>query len=111
MSFALLIASLLSSVVQNLPQVSASIKSIVAAIFTSLNAVVASGVTTTLDPTTVLAALAGVIATLKAQTNLPAASLAIIAGLDDAIAAALAADTIAKQKVDPTQLQPITPLP
>jgi hypothetical protein len=111
MSIALLIASLLSGVIQGIPQISALWKQIVADIDASLSAVVASGVTTTVNPSTILQALAGVIAALKADPNLPADKLALIAALESAAVAALAADQAAQQKVDPGTLQPITPLP
>lgn len=111
MGTAALIASLLAGIVQGVPQISAEIKSIVMAISTSLSAVLTSGVTTTLNPTTVLAALAGVIASLKAIPNLPQATLQAIVDLEAAAAAALQADQIAQQQVDPTKLAPITPVP
>ena len=107
----MLIASLLSGVVQNIPQISSTIKGIIADIYNSLSAVVASGVTTNLNPSIVLASLAGVIAALQAEPNIPQPVLAIIAGLDDAVAAALAADKQAQVVVDPTQLKPVEPLP
>lgn len=111
MGTAALIASLLAGIVQGVPQISAEIKSIVLAISTSLSAVVSSGITTNISPTTVLAALAGVITALKAIPNLPQATLQVIVDLESATAAALQADQVAQTKVDPTQLQPIAPLP
>lgn len=111
MNLALLIASLAASIVQSTPQISSTIKQIVTDIYTSFSAVVASGVTTSLNPNTVLAGLAGVLAALKADPNLPADKLAIVQALENAAAAALVADQAAQQKVDPTTLQPITPLP
>lgn len=110
MQLAALIASLLAGIVQGVPQISAEIKSIVLAISTSLGAVVSSGVTAGINPTTILAALAGVITALKAIPGLPAATLQAILDLESATAAALSADQTAQQKVDPTQLQPITPV-
>lgn len=111
MGTASLIASLLAAVIQGVPQISAEIKSIITAISTSLSAVVSSGVTSTVNPATVLAALAGVITALKAIPNLPQATLQVILDLESAAGAALAADQQAQQKVDPSQLQPITPVP
>ena len=111
MQLAALIASLLAGIVQGIPQISAEIKGIVSAISGSLAALLSSGVTTTLNPTTVLAALAGVIAAMKSVPNIPADKLQLIADLENALVAGMAADTQASQKVDPTVLQPITPLP
>ncbi len=111
MNLALLIASLAASIIQSTPQVSAAIKQIVMDIYQSFSAVVSSGVTSSVNPNTVLAALAGVLAALKADPNLPADKLSLIQALEEAAGAALAADTAAQQKVDPTTLQPIAPLP
>jgi hypothetical protein len=111
MAIALLIASLLASVVQGIPQISPQIKQIVLDIYNALSGVISSGATTTLNPATILAALASVIAALKADPNLPQDKLALIAAIESAAAAALAADQLAQQKVDPSTLHPITPLP
>ena len=110
MNTVLLIASLLGGVVQGIPQISTEIKAIVAGIVSSLGAVVNSGVTSSVSPTTVLTALAGVIAALKTIPNLPANTLQAIADLEQAAAAALVADQQAQQQVDPAQLKPITPV-
>ena len=111
MNLALLIASLVASVVQSTPQISSTIKQIVMDIYNSLSAVVASGATDNPDAGTVLKALAGVIAALKADPNLPADKLALVGALESAAAAALAADTAAQKVVDPSTLKPIEPLP
>lgn len=111
MGTAALIASLLAGIVQGVPQISAEIKSIVTAIAVSQSAVLSSGVTTNISPTTILTALAGVIAYLKGIKDLPASTLQAISDLDQAAAAALVADQQAQKAVDPTQLQPITPIP
>jgi ABC-type siderophore export system fused ATPase/permease subunit len=111
MSFALLIASLLAGITQNIPQISASIKGIIADIYGSLSAIVSSGVTSNLNPASFLLALSGVIATLKAEPNIPPLVLQMVGGLDDALQAAVAADKVAQLGVDPTQLNPVEPLP
>ncbi len=111
MQLALLIASLVASVVQSTPQISSTIRQIVMDIYNSLSAVVASGVVDNPDAGTVLKALAGVIAALKVDPSLPADKLALVVALESAAAAALAADIAAQQKVDPTTLKPIEPLP
>lgn len=112
MNIVLLIAALATGIISdpNL-KISSTIKQIITDIYTSFSAIVSSGVTTTLNPTTVLAALAGVLAALKADPNLPADKLSLIVALESAAAAALVADQAAQQKVDPTTLQPIAPLP
>lgn len=110
MGTASLIASLLAAVIQGIPQISTEIKSIIAAISASLGAVVSSGVTSVVNPQTVLAALAGVITALKATPGLPQTTLQVILDLEAATGAALAADQVASQKVDPTQLNPIAPV-
>lgn len=111
MNLALLIASLVSATLQGIPGLSSSIKQLVTDIASSLSAVISSGVTTTLQPATILTALAGVIAALRADPKLPQQALGILAGLDDAIAAALTADKQAQLRVDPSLLVPIAPLP
>jgi hypothetical protein len=110
-SLVLLIASLLSGIVQGLPSVSATIKNTVGGIVGGLNAVVASGVTTGISEQMVLAALAGVITALKAEPAIPATTLALISGLEDALTAALTADKAAAAAVTPSTLQPVAPLP
>ena len=110
MNFALLIASLLAGIVQATPQISASIKQIVQDVYGSLSAVVASCVTNGLNPSTVLAALSGVITALKADPTLPASTLNLISALETAAAAALAADQAAQQQVNPATLAPIAPI-
>lgn len=110
MQIALLIASLVAGIVQGEPQISANIRQIVQDVYRSLSAIVSSGATSTVNPATILAALSGVIAALKADPNLPADKLALISAIDNAILAALAADKVAQQGVDPTQLKPIEPL-
>jgi len=110
MNLALLIASLAAGVVQGIPQVSGTIKQILADVSSSLRAIIASGVTTSINPQTILIALSGVISALKEDPSLPADKLSLIAALESAAAAALAADQTAQTKVDPTTLSPIQPL-
>lgn len=110
MNTVVLIASLLGGVVQGIPQISTEIKSIIAGIVGSLSAVVSSGVTTGISPTTVLTALSGVITALQSVQGLSPTTLQAIKDLENAAAAAYAADQQAQQKVDPTQLQPIAPV-
>jgi hypothetical protein len=111
MNIILLITSLLPVVASAIPGLSATIKQIIADVSKSIGAVASSGVLQAQNVSTVLAALAGVIAALKAEPNIPPAILDLIGALERAAAAALAADQAAQQKIDPTTLQPITPLP
>lgn len=111
MNLAWLLVSLSAGIIQGIPGISATIKQVISNISASLSAVASSGVTTNLNASTVLAALAGVIVALKADPNLPADKLSVIAGLEDAITAALAADAQAQKLVDPTQLKPINQFP
>ncbi len=107
----MLIASLAAGIIQSTPQISSGIKQIVTDIYTSFSAVVASGVTSGVSPTLVLTAIAGVLAALKSDPSLPADKLALVAALESAASAALIADQAAQQKVDPTVLHPIQPIP
>jgi len=112
MNLALLIASIAASVLQGDPNIPAKISTTISAIASALSALAKSGVTSSISATTVLAAIAGVIAALKATPNLPQHTLDIIADLDAAVVAALAADKFALAgPVDPSQVQPIQPLP
>lgn len=111
MSIALLIASIAASVIGQDAAIPAQIKSLVTAISSALTALVKSGVTSSVTPTNVLAALAGVIESIKALPNMPQPTLDVIASLDAAVAAAIAADKLAQAgPVDPTQVQPIQPV-
>lgn len=110
MSLVLLLVSVASGLIQGIPGISATIKQTIAALSGSLNAVVASGITTTLSPTVILAALTGIITALKADPAVSPATLQLITGLEDAVTAALTADQAAQKQVAPTTLQPITPI-
>lgn len=111
MTLVLLLASLASGIIQGIPGISSTIKSTIGAIVGSLSAIVASGVTVGVSEATILAALSGVLTALKGEPNIPAATLQLISGLEDAIAAALTEDKVAAAKVDPTTLNPIVPIP
>jgi len=106
-----LITALLPVAVSAIPSLSAAVKEIIIDISTSLGAVSASGVLTAPSASSALVALSGVIAALKAQPGIPAATLQLIDALDRAAQAGLAADQVAQQGVDPTKVQPIAPLP
>lgn len=111
MGAVLLIASLLAAVTQGVPQIPSNVKTIISGIVAGVTGIINSGVTTTIDPATILAALSALIASLKTIPQLPQATLSLIAGLEDATAAALAADQVAKTSENPTLLQPIQALP
>lgn len=113
MNLVLLLASLASGIIQGVPKLSSTIKTTIAAIVQGLSGVIASGVTNAPSEATILAALSGVIAAAKADPALAgdSATLALISGLEDAIAAALNEDKIASTAVDPSALSPISTLP
>jgi hypothetical protein len=110
MNWVTLLVTLLPVVVQEIPALSAGVKQIITDIATSLGAVAASGALQGPSVSNVLLALSGVIAALRAEPNIPPAILNLIDAMDRAAQAGLAADKIAQQKVDPTLLQPITPI-
>ena len=110
MNWIALITSLLPVVVGAIPSISAEIKSIITDISNSLGAIASSGVVQTQNPSTILLALSGVLAALKSEPEIPPAVLNLIGALDRAAQAALTADAAAQKLVDPTQLQPITPI-
>jgi hypothetical protein len=64
-----------------------------------------------LNPGTILAAIGGVVAALQSDPNLPQGVLAKVQSLNKALAAALEADKVARQKVDPSILKPIERIP
>ena len=105
-----LITSLLPVVVQAIPSLTAGVKQIITDIAVSLGAISASGVVQGPSTSSILLALSGVIAALKAEPNVPTNVLNLINALDLAAQAALSADTAAQQTVNPGTLQPITPI-
>jgi hypothetical protein len=110
-NLALLIASLVAAAIQGLPSISQNIKQLVSAIAGSLSAVLSSGVTSNITPATVYAAIDGVLTQLMKDPALPQNELAVLASLNDALQAAIQADKQAQTGVDPTKIQPITPVP
>ena len=110
MNLALFIVSLAAGVIQG-TGVSSSIKSLATSLANGFSAIVGSGVTTSLNPATFMAALSGVIAAAKSDPAITPAEAQILTGLNDALATALAADAQAQLKVDPSVLKPIAPLP
>jgi hypothetical protein len=105
-----LITALLPVISNAIPSISAEFKTIIADISASLGAVFSSGVIQTQNASTVLLALSGVIAALKAEPAIPPAVLGLLGALDRAAQAALAADQQAQVVVDPGTLHPITPV-
>ncbi len=106
-----LILALLPVAADAIPGLSAAVKQVIKDVTASLAAIAGSGVIQAQNASTILLALSGVIAALKSEPNIPPAVLQLIDALDRAAQAALAADQVAQQGVDPTKLQPITPLP
>ena len=113
MSLALLIASLIGTAIQTIPGIPAALAAAAGSISSILGVLLKNGVGTSVTATTtsiVLASLQALVTQLKATTGLPASSLADLVLLEDALAAALAQNATITS-VDPTKLQPITPLP
>ena len=76
-----------------------------------VNAIHSTSGGVSLNPSTILAAIGGIVAALQADPNLPKNVLAEVQSLDKAISAALAADSAAQQVVDPSTLKHIDPIP
>jgi uncharacterized protein (UPF0147 family) len=95
------------NVPKNIGQVAASAETSLAAIFTAIQR---SSGGVSLNPSTILAAIAGVVTALQADPNLPKDVLAKIQSMNKAITSALAADSAAQQVVDPSQLKRIDPI-
>lgn len=110
MALALLIASLAASILGQNTAIPAATRNIINDIYLAFSAIVKSGVTTKVSPVTVLAALSGVIQSIKSIPNLPQQTLELVAMLDAAVQDALVADAAAQQKVDALLLQPIQPV-
>jgi len=113
MSLALLIASLVATAIQTLPGLPSKIGTILGSVSATLGVIIKNGIGsgTPVTVTVVLATLQGVIAELKTVPGLNQTVLDDIAILETALQAALTADAAAAVKVDPTLLQPITPVP
>jgi hypothetical protein len=112
MNIALLISSILSAVVSNDPAIPQQIASTIGGIAAGLTGVLKSGVTTNINASTVLIALSAVISQIKAVDPklLKPGTVDLIATLDNATVAALAADQEAQAKVDATELHQEAPL-
>ena len=111
-SLALLIASVVSQVVPSLTGVPKLTTTIAQSITATLSALVKSGVTTTpATATSILSALSAVVGSLQSVPGLDPRVLSVIADLDIAVQAAVAADKMAQQGVNVDSLQPIQPLP
>ena len=112
LAIGMLIANILSEIVPGIPQVPKLVSTILQSVTAGLSALVKSGVTASpVTVSSILGALQAVVESLKAVPNLPQATLAVIADLDLAVQAAVAADKIAQQGVDPTLLNPVSSLP
>ena len=99
-----LLINILATAIAAEPAIPQSIKAIITALASSVSAVFASGVTSGVNPQTVLTALSGVVAALKATTNLSPTTLSLIASIDKAIGEALQADSAAQQQITPSTL-------
>jgi hypothetical protein len=112
MSLALLIASLVATAIGSIKGIPGTIGTAVGSISSVLGVLLKNGVGTSSQASTstlVIASLQAVIAQLKNTAGLPAEALADITLLDDALTAALSQQATIVS-VDPTKLQPITPI-
>jgi hypothetical protein len=110
MSLALLLLNLLPGVISQFPGISTTIKGIIGDVTASLAAIFSSGVISQSSVNTALAAWAGVLAALKAQANLPAATLAAISQLEIAVQAALLQDEALVKSVNWELINQIIPV-
>jgi hypothetical protein len=115
MNLALLIASIVASVLAKSKEVPEGIVTVVGDIASGLAALFAalhnSEGKIILNPSTELAALGAVIQALKSDPNLPKNVLDQIASFDRALQSALLADKLATTTVDYSKLLPISPIP
>lgn len=100
MNLAILLLNLLPTLLQSIPGISSAIKQVVADVSGSASVVLSSGVVTGPSANTVMAAWLGVINVLKADPNIPAATLNAVLNLEKAVQAALTQDVQAQAQVD-----------
>jgi hypothetical protein len=105
-----LLLNLLPGLISAIPGISAAIKAIIGDVTSAASAILGSGVISQPSVNTILAAWAGVLAALKAQGNLPPATLNWVTQLEKAVQAALLQDVQLAQSVDWSQIKPITPV-
>ena len=110
MGIAAILLGLLPGLLKNIPGIPASIQAIIGDVSGSASAIIGSGALTQPNVNTILAAWAGVIAVLKAQSGLPASTLNALAQLEKAVQAALLNDQAAAQSVDWSLVHQITPV-
>jgi hypothetical protein len=109
-SVILLVISALAAALQADSNIPKTITQAIQDVLGTINAIFSSGATTNPSTSTILAALAGVIAALKADPNIPPEVLAKVGDLENILADAIAADKAAQAGVDPTKINPITPV-
>lgn len=105
-----IIIGLVPAILKGIPGISTTVQQLIADISSSVAAVLGSGAVTQPNVNTILAAWLGVITALKADPNLPAASLSAIAELEKIVQAVLAQDAVLAKSVDWSRLHPITPV-
>lgn len=105
-----IVIGLIPTVLKGIPGISTNVQQLIADITASVAAVLGSGAVTQPNLNTILAAWAGVIAALKADPNLPAASLTAVAELEKIVQAVLVQDAVLAKAIDWTKLLPITPV-
>jgi hypothetical protein len=100
MSLAILLLNLLPGFIAPIPGISDKIKSIIASITGSANAILSSGAISTPNVQTILAAWTGVLTILRSDPNLPQDKLGLVDELQKLVAAALLEDQKAMLLVD-----------
>lgn len=105
-----LIIGLIPPVLKGIPGISADIQTLIADVDSSVVAVLGSGAITQPGVNTVLAAWSGVIAALKNDPNLPAASLSAVGQLEKIVQAVMTEDAALAKSVDWTQFHQIAPV-
>src|SRR5271157_3135955 len=105
-----LILSLVPTILNSIPGISATIKQIITDITASATAVIGSGVISRPNANTILSAWLGVITALKSDTSLAPVALAQLAQLEKIVQSVLVQDAMLAKSVDWSKLQPITPV-
>ena len=110
MTVATLLLGLLPGLLAGIPGISSKILQIIKDITSSASIVLASGVISTPNVNTVLAAWLGVLTALQSDPALPVEKLAYVKELTKAVQAALVQDVQASMAVDWSKLSPIAPV-
>lgn len=110
----IIISGIVTSALQSSGVIPAGVASIVTAIETAIadfkNAITGSNGQISLSAISILSGISAALTVLQSQTTLAPADLALVQALDKAVSAGITAYQQAAVKLDPTTLQPITPV-